>query len=73
MVNNLISFNFNHLVPELTVGLLMKEAIAPSRQRPKLGAFVNKWCLNHTHTLLLWFITESGVNGIANIKVCIPK
>jgi hypothetical protein len=28
------------LVPELTGGLLMKEAIAPSRQRPKLGVFV---------------------------------
>jgi len=42
MVNNLISFNFNHLVPELTGGLLMKEAIAPSRQRPKLGVFVKQ-------------------------------
>ena len=40
MVNNLISSKSNYLVPELTGGLLMKEAIAPSRQRPKLGVFV---------------------------------
>jgi hypothetical protein len=39
MVNNLINFKSNYLIPELTGGLLMKEAIAPSRQRPKIGVF----------------------------------
>ncbi len=43
MINISICFNFNKCVPELTGGLLMKEAIAPSRLRPKSeGLFFNK-------------------------------
>jgi hypothetical protein len=35
MINISTCFNSNKCVPELTGGLLMKEAIAPSRLRPK--------------------------------------